>query len=154
MKIGLKPIHKWDHRYIEMAQLVSTWSKDPSTKVGSVVVGSKGQILTQGYNGFPRGIQDTKERLNDRPTKLKYVVHSEMNCIYNASFSGVSLENSTLYVYGLPVCSDCAKGVIQVGIKRVIMCYPSNIDDRWRNSFEDTSKMFVESGVKYFNYEK
>lgn len=150
----MNTIGTWDNRYLETSKLVSSWSKDPSTQVGAVVVGNKGQILSQGYNGFPRGIHDTDERLNDRPTKLKYVVHAEMNCIYNASYNGISLEASTLYVHGLPVCSECAKGVIQVGIKRVIMCYPSTIDDRWRNSFKDTESMFKEAGVQFVCYEK
>jgi len=146
-------IHKWDSRYLDIAKSVASWSKDPSTKVGAVIIGSEGQILTQGYNGFPRRIKDSDERLNNRPTKLKYVVHAEMNCIYNASYNGVSLDNSTLYVHGLPVCSECAKGVIQVGIKRVIMRYPSKIDERWRSSFNDTSNMFDEAEVKFSCYE-
>jgi dCMP deaminase len=142
----------WDDRYLSMAREVSTWSKDPSTRVGAIVVGDKGQILSQGYNGFPRGIDDTNERLNDRPTKLKFVVHAEMNCIYNASYSGVSLEDSRLYVYGLPVCSECAKGVIQVGIKNVFMCHPVEIDRRWDESFRTTAEMFEEAGVIFARY--
>ena len=77
-----------------------------------------------------------------------------MNCIYNASYNGISLNNSTLYVHGLPVCSECAKGVIQVGIKKVIMRYPSKIDDRWISSFNDTSNMFTEAKVKFICYEE
>ena len=139
----------WTQRYINIAKEIASWSKDPRTQVGAVIVGDKGQILSQGYNGFPRGIDDSDERLNDRPTKLKLVVHAEMNCIYNASFSGVSLQNSTLYVYGLPVCSECAKGVIQVGVKKVYMCHPVDIDDRWRESAKETFEMFKEAGVEY-----
>jgi dCMP deaminase len=75
-----------------------------------------------------------------------------MNCIYNATLNGVSLKDSDLYVYGLPICSDCAKGVIQVGIKRVFMCYPNNINDKWQASFEDTKKMFDEAGIRYNTY--
>ena len=142
-------IGTWDKRYTNMAKEVASWSKDPSTKVGAVVIGSQGQILSQGYNGFPRGISDFDWRLNDRPTKLKLVVHAEMNCIYNASFNGTSLKDTSLYVYGLPVCSECAKGVIQVGIKHVFMCYPKDINDKWRKSFKDTSAMFDEAGVEY-----
>ena len=145
-------IHKWDQRYLELAKNISQWSKDPSTKVGAVTVGKQGQILSQGFNGFPRNIDDSDERLNDRPTKLKYVVHAEMNCIYNACLNGVSLKDSNLYVYGLPVCSDCAKGVIQVGVKRVFMCYPTNVIDKWQASFEDTKKMFDEAGIRYNTY--
>ena len=149
MRDTLISLNSWDYRYLNLAKEVSTWSKDPSTQVGAVIVGDKGQILSQGYNGFPRGIKDSKDRLNDRPTKLKLVVHAEMNCIYNASFSGVSLENSTVYVHGLPVCSECAKGVIQVGVKRVIMCYPIDIDDKWKDAFDDTQKMFDEANITY-----
>ena len=112
---------KWDMRYMALAKEVSTWSKDPSTQVGTVAVGSKGQVLSQGYNGFPRGVDDDMSRLEIRETKYKYIVHAEMNCIFNATYNGVSLDGSTMYVYGLPMCSECAKGIIQVGIKKVIM---------------------------------
>ena len=148
--IGVDPEKKWDVRYIELAYKVSEWSKDPSTKIGCVVVGDKGQVLAQGYNGFPRGIEDLDERLNNRETKLKYVVHGEMNAIYNACYNGISLEGSTMYVTGLPTCSDCAKGVIQVGIKRVV--WPKeleNVEKRWKESIELTMSMFDEAGVKY-----
>ncbi len=61
--------NKWDKRYMQLAEVVSTWSKDPSTKIGTVAIGSKGQVLAQGYNGFPRGIDDSDDRLNDREEK-------------------------------------------------------------------------------------
>ena len=96
---------KWNKRYAELAKQIAGWSKDPSRKIGAVAVGDKGQLLAQGYNGFPRGIKDTDERLNNREEKYKYVVHAEMNVIYNASHSGVSLDGADLYVYGLPICS-------------------------------------------------
>lgn len=107
---------KWDKRYLELAREVASWSKDPSKKIGAIAVGSKGQVLSQGYNGFPRGIDDSKRRYEDRAIKYKYVVHAEMNVIYNATYNGISLDGATLYVYGLPVCSECAKGIIQTGI--------------------------------------
>ena len=68
-------INKWNTRYLNLARDISEWSKDPNTKVGCVVVGSKGQILSQGYNGFPRGINDLPSRLTDRDTKLIYTIH-------------------------------------------------------------------------------
>ncbi len=77
--------NKWDKRYISLAREISKWSKDPSSKIGAVAVGSQGQVLAQGYNGFPRGIKDSKARYIDRPTKYKYIVHAEMNEIYTAS---------------------------------------------------------------------
>ena len=121
LSLSMAPINKWYKRYLKLAKEVATWSKDPSTQVGAVVVGSKGQILSQGYNGFPRGISDLSKRLNDRDVKLSLIVHAEMNAIYNATYSGVSLDGSTIFIYGLPACSECAKGIIQVGIKKVVV---------------------------------
>lgn len=144
----------WDKRYLQLAKEVSTWSKDPSKKIGAVAVGAKGQILSQGYNGFPRGIKDLQERLDNRELKYKYVVHAEMNVIYNASYSGVSLAGSTLYVYGLPVCSECAKGIIQVGISKVVLPkYDSNMLPRWKESWELTKSMFNEADVEILEVE-
>lgn len=138
---------KWDVRYLELAEHVSKWSKDPSSKIGAVIIGQNGQVLSQGYNGFPRNVDDSASRLNDRPTKYKYVVHAEMNAIYNASFSGISLAGSTLYVHGLPVCSECAKGIIQVGIQRVVM-KDQVIPDNWKESCQFTHELFKEAGIE------
>ena len=143
---------KWHKRYLNLAKEVSAWSKDPSRKIGAVAVGSKGQILSQGYNGFPRGIDDTIMRYETRELKYKYVVHAEMNVIYNATFSGVSLDGATLYVYGLPVCSECAKGIIQVGIKEVHVFVDQSIDIKWLESWDLTRSMFDEAGVKVKAY--
>ena len=147
-------MNKWTRRYLDMAKEVATWSKDPSTKVGAVAVGSKGQILSQGYNGFPRGVKHTPERYDVREEKYKYVVHGEMNAIYNACHTGASLDGATLYVTGLPVCSECAKGIIQVGISKVIMEYPKDIPDSWRESMKTTSSMFLEAGVTFICHEE
>ena len=140
-------LNKWDERYLQLADCVATWSKDPSRKIGAIAIGSKGQVLAQGYNGFPRGVEDTEERYNDRPTKYKMVVHAEENVIYNATYNGVSLDGATLYVTGLPTCSDCAKGVIQVGIKKVIM--RAECPDLWIDSWNLTQQLFKEAGVFY-----
>lgn len=138
----------WDKRYLGLAKEVSTWSKDPSSKIGAVAIGSKGQVLAQGYNGFPRGIYDGDIRYNNREIKYQYIVHAEQNVIYNATYNGVSLDGATLYVWGLPVCSECAKGVVQVGIKRVIMPV-GNYPNKWIDSFDKTSDMFGEAGIEY-----
>ena len=139
---------KWDERYLDLAAGVAGWSKDPSRKIGAVAVGSKGNVLAQGFNGFPRGISDSPDRYEDRTRKYELVVHAEMNVIYNASYNGVSLDGSTLYVHGLPVCSDCAKGIIQVGIRRVVM-RDQEIPVLWQQSWTKTEEMFNESGVRY-----
>lgn len=138
----------WDQRYLKLAYEVSQWSKDPSSKIGAIAVGSKRQVLAQGFNGFPRGLKDDFARLHDREVKYKFVVHAEMNVIYNATYNGVSLDGATLYVYGLPICSECAKGVIQVGIKRVVM--PNQkIDGKWLDSWLTSEAFFEEAGVKF-----
>ena len=138
---------EWGNRYLSLAKEISTWSKDPSRKIGAVAVGEKGQILAQGYNGFPRGILDSADRYNDRATKYKFVVHAEMNVIYNATFNGVSLDGARLFVYGLPVCSECAKGIIQVGIQSVTIYTDDAVPDIWTQSYETTHNLFDEAGV-------
>ena len=142
-------MNKWDMRFLGLAAEISTWSKDPSKKIGAVAVSPKGQVLSQGYNGFPRGIADTDERYTDRNLKYKYVVHAEMNVIYNAVYNGTSLDGATLYVFGLPACSECAKGIIQVGIRRVIATRPADYNKEWDESIKDAKALFKEAEVEY-----
>ena len=139
---------KWHQRFLRLAEEVASWSKDPSRKIGAVAIGAKGQVLAQGFNGFPRGIDDSEERYNDRQRKYELVVHAEMNVIYNATYSGVSLDGATLYVSGLPVCSECAKGIVQVGIKHVIM-RDMKIPDSWQESWHKTQEMFHEANIQF-----
>lgn len=140
---------KWHGRYLDLAEHVAGWSKDPSSKIGAVAIGEHGQVLSLGYNGFPRGIEDSDDRLTDREKKYKLIVHAEMNVIYNASLSGVSLKGATLYTSGLPTCSQCALGVIQSGIKRVVVRERDiNRSDKWREEWESSQAMFNEAGVK------
>jgi dCMP deaminase len=140
--------NNWNNKYMDLAKTVSKWSKDPSAKIGSVAISSSGQVLAQGYNGFPRGINDSETRYNDREVKYSYVVHAEMNTIYNACMNGVSLSDSTFYVHGLPVCNECAKGIIQVGTKKVVMS--GDMDNpRWVESCKKACDLFDEAGVKW-----
>ena len=142
-------LNKWDKRFIKVAKEVASWSKDPSKKIGCIAVKDRRTIAT-GFNGFPRGIADISDRLQDRDLKYRYVVHAEMNCIYNASYHGVSLDGSTFYIYGLPVCSECAKGIIQVGVKRVVWkSMTKEIPAKWWDSSMITEEMFLEAGVEY-----
>ena len=137
---------KWDDRYLQLAREVSTWSKDPSTQCGALLIGDSGQVLSQGYNGFPRGMDDDPKLYNERNIKYTRIVHAEMNAIYNASRSGISLKGSTAYVHGLPCCHECAKALIQVGVKRVVMGKANNI--RWNDSCGDAMDFFKEAGVE------
>ncbi len=142
--------HSWKVKYLDLARHFSTWSKDPSSKIGAVVIGTNGQILSTGYNGFPRGIGDTEDRLNDRDKKYPLIVHAEMNCIYNAADLGVSLRGGSLFVYGLPVCDHCSLGIIQSGIREVYMRVPIGKDiNRWVDSFNTTADNFEEAGVSW-----
>ena len=139
---------KWTQNFLNLAKHISSWSKDPSTHIGAVAVDpDTRRVLSTGYNGFPRGVEDSDRRLNDKEAKYKFVVHAEQNCIYNATLNGVSLNGADLYVHGLPVCSECAKGVIQVGIKRVFICHPTNIAPIWQDAYKFTKMMFAEAGV-------
>tara|TARA_E500000178_G_scaffold339713_1_gene381557 strand:+ start:2261 stop:2701 length:441 start_codon:yes stop_codon:yes gene_type:complete len=137
--------NKWDDRFIRLAQEISTWSKDPSKKIGAIIVKDK-RILATGYNGFPKGIDDAPEKYENRELKYELVVHAEMNAIYNATFNGISLKDSTLYVWGLPVCSECTKGIIQVGINRIVMA-ADDVPQRWLDSFKKSSDMFDEANI-------
>lgn len=137
----------WEERYLDLAKQISGWSKDPSRQIGAVIVGDKGQIISQGYNGFPRGIDDGEDRLNDRLTKYKYVVHAEANAIYNAIHNGASTDGATMYITGLPVCHECAKAIIQTGIKKVVM--DTRPEDNWLESGNLAISMFEEAGIQY-----
>ena len=141
--------NSWKLKYLNLAKQISAWSKDPSTKVGCVAIGNHGQVLSQGYNGFPRGISDSEDKLNNKNIKYKYMVHAEMNCIYHASINGVSLLNSHFFVYGLIICHECAKGIIQVGVKKVYMKKYKSIPDQWKKSYALTKKLFNEAGVEF-----
>ncbi len=142
---------KWIGRYFKIAEQVSLWSKDPSTKVGAIIVGDKGQIISQGYNGFPRGVNDSEERYNNRELKYKLVVHAEMNAILNALYNGSSVAGATLYVHALPVCQECAKAIIQAGITTVYI--DTNISERWKESWQITKTMFSEAKVACFYFD-
>lgn len=144
----------WDIRFLKLAEHISSWSKDPSRKIGAVAVNDDRRILATGYNGFPKGISDNAARLNNREEKYKFVVHAEMNCIYNATHQGVSLNGSTLYVTGLPVCSDCAKGIISAGVKRIVMVQDDDVPDIWKEHWERSTEILWEAGVNTHFYKR
>ena len=125
-----------------MARLVSTWSKDPSTKVGAVIVDSDNTVISVGFNGLPRRIQDTDQRLNNRDIKLKMIIHAEINAIITAKRP---LNGTTIYTYPFMSCSQCAGLIIQSGICRHIS-YKTN-NERWKDSFDLALEMFDEARV-------
>jgi dCMP deaminase len=108
----------WDKRFLDLALHISKWSKDPSTKVGCVIVGPDKEIRSTGFNGFPRGIDDN-ERLHDREQKVKIICHAEENGIMHAARIGLSLKGCTIYATH-PTCVRCARSIIQAGIRKVV----------------------------------
>jgi|TARA_B100001996_G_scaffold360894_5_gene327236 dCMP deaminase len=137
---------KWDLRFIGLAQHISTWSKDPSTKVGCVVVGEDREIRSTGFNGFPRGINDDEDRLMDREKKYPLICHAEENAIMHAARIGVSLKDSTAYVTW-PPCSRCARSLIQAGIREIVYPETGKIPERWIEDFTISDSMLNEAGV-------
>lgn len=143
---------KWDRRFLELAKLIASWSKDPSTQVGAVLVNADKIVVGMGYNGFPRGVEDRHDRLHDRPTKYRMVVHAEVNAVLNA---GRAAKGATLYIWpsfgGAPnMCSDCAKVVIQAGVAEAVS-YEHVGDPRadWEASLSLSRIMADEAGVNY-----
>jgi dCMP deaminase len=145
MSAELKSSIDWDHRFLAEAEHIAAWSKDPSTKVGALVVRDR-QILSTGYNGFPRGIADLPGRLQDREERLLRIVHAEANAIAQAARNGSSVRNATIYVWPFHPCSNCSSLLIQAGIVRVV-APRLPIPDRWKRSFELSQDMFSEAGV-------
>lgn len=144
----------WNLKYIELAKKFASWSKDPSVKVGAVAIGFKGQVLSQGYNGFPKQFNDSLDIYKTSELKKKYIIHAEMNCIYHATLNGISLEGSTLFVYGLEVCHECAKGIIQVGIKEVVTYSPNPPKRKWLESFKTSEELLAKSNINYIKLHK
>lgn len=135
----------WDERFIRIAQEVSTWSKDPGTCVGAVLVIDR-RIIATGYNGFPHGIEDSDERYNDRDTKLQLTVHAEVNAILNAAKNGAQTKGSTLYVTFAP-CVNCCTALIQAGISRVVCPTVESAPERWRANFASGRSVLQEAGI-------
>jgi len=141
---------KWDERFIRIAHEVATWSKDPGTRVGAVLVSEK-RILATGYNGFPSGIEDNLERYLSREVKLAYTVHAEVNALLNAARNGAKTEGSTLYTTFHP-CVNCAASVIQGGIAKVVCPTVESAPERWHDSFNRARDLLREAGVETVLY--
>lgn len=137
--------NKLDKRMLGLAQHISSWSKDPSTKVGCVIR-KPDRSIALGINGFPSGIEDSEERWNDRDTKYKLVVHSEPNAIMN----GGNVRGGTLYTWPFSPCIRCAGLIIQAGITRVVAppCPPDKLE-RWGKDLAESIALLREAGVEF-----
>lgn len=135
----------WDLRFLALADHISDWSKDPSTKVGCVVVGPDREILTTGYNGFPRGAVDSIDRYSDRTTKMRLICHAEENAVAHAARTGVSLRGTSAYVTW-PPCPRCARSLIQAGVVRVVH-WEVDIPERWIEDMVASESLLNEVGI-------
>lgn len=138
---------KWHLRFLKIAKEVSEWSKDPSTKCGAVIVDNKRRIISTGYNGFPRGINDSDDRLFNRDLKYRMTVHSEVNAIISAK---TDIKGFTIYSYPIPPCERCAVELIQAGISTVVSIKMSeDIRSRWEQSVGLSRELFDEVDINY-----
>ena len=136
--------NKWDLTFLNIAEIFSKKSEDWSTKVGAVLVDRDNNVRALGYNGLPRKIKNTYQR-QQKPYKYNYFVHAEINVIVAAARSGIATNNCKLYITHFP-CADCAKAIIQAGIKEIVVNSPS-MPKRWVDSIKHSIIMFRESGV-------
>lgn len=154
---------EWNEYFFRHVYLAARKSKDPSSQVGAILVKNQ-TVISEGYNGFPRGVEDSEERLKNRNIKYELVVHGETNCIFNAARNGISTLDSILYVPGTPCC-NCCKSVIQAGISKVVIhksynkiwwenCKRAGQSESWADKSKWSNTMFEEAGVKIEEYDK
>lgn len=150
---------RWDKHFLRRALFIARdMSKDPRTQVGAVVVGPDREPLTDGFNGLPRGIEDTPARLNNKELKLKLVVHAELNAILNAARVGTALKGATLYlaatddsglVWGGPPCTRCSTHLIQAGIREVVSYPVKPVPSSWHEDLALARTVLEEAGIIY-----
>lgn len=144
----------WDRFYMGMAQYVASKSKDPSTKVGAVLT-KDNRLISAGYNGFARQIEDTHERLHNRDLKYMLTIHAEENA---EKFARESLEGATLYTWPFMTCTRCASRMAQAGVVRHVAPHvsvmPVDVQDRWKVDLELAEGIHAETGIQVdFFYE-
>lgn len=142
----------WDRKYLALALHIAGWSKDPSTKVGAVIVGDTNEVRSIGFNGPPRGVNDDVPERWERPLKYAICEHAERNAIFNAARTGITTMGSTIYVTSFPAkfgpCDNCCRAIIQAGIARVVQEPPVGDSERWKESFKVGEEMLLEAGVE------
>jgi dCMP deaminase len=140
-------VSKWDQRFLEMAKLVASWSKDPSTQAGAVIVRPDRTVASVGFNGFPSSMPDDPELYLDRVEKYSRIVHCEVNAqIFSRD---PSLKGYTLYTWPFISCDRCCVQMIQAGITRMVAPRPTEEQlTRWAEAFNKTRKYCAESGVE------
>lgn len=138
----------WDEYFINIAEQVKLKSKDNNTKIGVVLVGKNNEIVSTGYNSFPRGINDDVIERQEKPEKYFWFEHAERNCIYNAARIGVSTLGTTMYMTCGISCADCARAIISAGVEKIILRSGKGaMSPKWQESAERSNQMFKEAGI-------
>lgn len=137
----------WDERWMSLAKFFATWSKDRSRKVGCVIVDPEQGLIAQGWNGFPRGIQDDLPERHVHPEKGDWTKHAEENAFLNAARNGVRTKGCTLYVHWFP-CASCAGDIVQAGISTVVAYKPDFNDPKWGGNMIRAYAILAEGGVE------
>ncbi len=140
-------MNNWDIKFIELSKHIAEWSKDTNRKNSAVIVDSDNIVISLGYNGFPRKCDDSVESRYEKPEKYLFTEHAERNAIYHAARIGVSLKECSMYVTMFP-CSDCARGIIQSGITRLVSPTPNVDHNKWGEHFKAALLMFEEANVE------
>ena len=142
----------WNKQFMGLAKHYATWSKDIKTGVGCVIVSETNNEISMGYNGFPRGANDSINERYYKPLKYAWTEHSERNAIFKAAKEGHSTDGCKMYVTYFP-CHECARAIIQAGIKEIITYEPDFSHEKWGESWNIALDMFEECGVKitYYN---
>ena len=137
---------KWQARFLALTKEIASWSKDSGTKVGAVIVRPDRTICSVGFNGFPRGIEDSPSAIANRDTKLLRTIHAELNAILSAK---EPLNGYSIFVWPFQPCSQCAAAIIQSGIKDVYCPFTDHSsNDRWSESFKNALQMLDEANVR------
>ena len=139
-------MNKWDNNFLALANTVSMFSNDPSTKVGAVIVDDDNRVISIGYNGFPKGIRDDN-RLSNRELKYEMIVHAEANALL---FANAPVRGCTIYTWPFQPCSRCASLIIQAGIRRVVSV--ESKDQKWRENFQLAHDMMTEARIEIITY--
>ena len=139
----------WDEYFMNLTRNVAVKSKDQSVKVGTVIVGPDHEVRSTGYNGFPRGVDESTSERWERPIKYQWIEHAERNAVYNAARMGTSVNGCTAYMES-PPCTECGRALIQAGIKEVVVSRQNPFKDRedWKESIQFALDMLEEAGVK------
>lgn len=144
----------WDEYFLGLAEQVKLKSKDSSTQIGAVIVGEDNEVLSVGYNSFPRGCDDNIPERQERPEKYYWFEHAERNAIYNAARIGIPLKGSKIYLTSQIPCMDCARAIINTGIKTVYCkdYHTTNNKEKWEEHAKRSRILFEECGVKVIYY--